>query len=186
MPISKTTKKSSAGPAWSSVKSALQNKTPLELLKIMADLYALNPQNKRFMAALISVNDEGIMPYKKIITQALYPDFSRNEDVQLAVGRKAIADYFKATKDKSGQLSLMLHFFETGNKCTLDYGDMYEGFYTSLEKMLDKILGMLKVLPEDVAAQYIPRIQASIFSVRGTGWGYYDYINQQFESFVQE
>jgi len=183
MPTLKANKKIPGTPTWASIKSSLKNKNSAELLKIMADLYALNPQNKLFFAALASAEEEGLAPYKKIISRAVYPDVSRNEDIQLAVGRKAIADYFKATKNKQGQLALMLHYFEMGNQCTMDYGDMDERFYSSLESMLDKMLDTLKALPEDVVEQYIPRLEASILSVRDTGWGYYDYLRQQFELF---
>ncbi len=98
-------------------------------------------------------------------------------------GKKAIADYFKATKDKIGQLELMVHYLETGNQFTVEFGDIDEQFYSSLESMFGRILTELKKQPVDVQEKYFSRIEDVVFSTRNIGWGYYDQISDIFSEY---
>lgn len=166
-------KKKPAGVSWRDVKSVLGDKSKAELLKLVADLYSFSADNKSFIHARYSVNNAGIDEYRKIISGALYPDIYNGKRLKLAVGRKAITDYFKATKDELGRLELMTHYFESGNKFTNDFGAMDEGFYTSLESMFDKILSHLKKQSADVQEQYLVRLR-KVVSSSSTGWGYND------------
>lgn len=173
-------------PTWASVKPALSGKKKTELLKLIADLYALSEENRRFVVTRYSVGSNNIAPYKEIISKSLYPDVCENERIKLAVGKKAISDYFKATKDKIGQLELMVYYLETGNKFTLDYGDINDSFYSSLQSMLDKILSALRKHPEEVNSRYLPRLRNVVESARGIGWGYYDYIRCELEDYEED
>lgn len=55
------------------------------------------------------------------------------------MGRKAISDYKKASGDEVGVLDIMVYYVEMGTKFTLEYGDIYEEFYDSLESMFKKV-----------------------------------------------
>lgn len=171
---------------WAPMKSILSTKKNSELLKLIADLYALNEENKRFVTARYSDGSNNLAPYKKIISDSLYPDICENESIELAAGRKAISDYFKATKDKSGQLELMVYYLETGNQFTLDYGDIGESFYSSLESMLDRIISALRKQPAEINNQYLPRLRELVESANDIGWGYYDYMNDVLEIYEEE
>ncbi len=170
-------------PKWASIKSILSGKKNTELLKLISDLYALSEENRRFVTSRYSVGFSNIQPYKKLISESLYPDVCENEPIKLAVGKKSISDYFKATKDKVGKLELMVYYLEVGNKFTLDYGDINESFYSSLESMLDKILSELQKQPKVINAQYLPRLRNVVESAKGMGWGYYDYISCELEDY---
>ena len=173
-------------PTWTSVKPILSGKKNAELLKLIADLYALNEENKRFVTTRYSVGSNSIGSYKEIIYESLYPNICGNKPIKLATGKKAISDYFKATKDKNGQLELMVYYLETGNQFTLDYGDINESFYSSLESMLDKILSALRKQSSEINDQYLPRLRELVRSARGMGWGYYDHINCELENYEEE
>ena len=167
-------------PTWKDVKSILIDKEKPELLKLIADLYSSSAENKSFIHSRYSVCGQTLEPYKSIISDSLYPDVYKNKPIRLSVGKKAIADYFKATKDKVGQLELMVQYLEAGNQFTVDFGDIDEQFYSSLESMFKRILTELKKQSADVQDKYFSRLEDVVFSARNIGWGYYDYISDIF------
>ena len=162
---------------WRDVKSILVGRENPELLKLIADLYSLSAENKSFINSRYPTGERTLEPYRSIIANALYPDVFKNKDVSLSAGKKAISDYFKATKDKEGQLELMVHYLESGNQFTVDLGDIDEQFYSSLESMFERIVAVLRTQSTDVQERYYPRLENVVHSARNIGWGYYDYIS---------
>lgn len=160
--------------SWTNVKNVLVTKEPVELLMLIKDLYALNKNNKTFIEARYQVSNDVLEPYKKIISDALYPDVYKNKTVSLSAGRKAISDYKKAVNDPAGTIELMVHYLDMGNQFTLDYGDMYYEFYDSLVSMLESTLKLLVKADASTQDNYIPELQRIIHSARSMGWGYYD------------
>jgi len=173
-------------PTWKDVKAVLLEREESELFKLVADLYSLSADNKSFIHSRYSIGGKSLEPYRSIISESLYPDVYKNKPIRLSVGKKAISDYFKATKDKIGQLELMVHYLETGNQFTVDFGDIDEQFYSSLESMFDRILSVLIKQPSKVQEQYLSRLEDVVVSARNIGWGYYDYISDVFEEFISE
>ncbi|MGA1870950.1 MAG: hypothetical protein ACMUJM_20630 [bacterium] len=80
----------------------------------------------------------------------------------------------------------MIHYLESGNRFTLDFGDIDEQFYSSLESMFARILSELRKLSKNVQDQYLSRLEDIVSSVRNIGWGYYDYISDLLEEFISE
>ena len=173
-------------PTWKDAKSILIEKEKPELLKLIADLYSSSAENKSFIHSRYSVCGQTLEPYKSIMSDSLYPDVNKNKPIRLSVGKKAIADYFKATKDKVGQLELMVHYLETGNQFTVDFGDIDEQFYSSLESMFQRILTELKKQLADLQKKYFSRLEDVVSSARNIGWGYYDYISNIFSEYESE
>ncbi len=173
-------------PTWKDVKFILVEKEKAELLKLIADLYSSSSENQSFINSRYSVGEDTLKPYKEIISEALYPDVYKNKQLKLSIGKKAISDYFKATKDKVGQLDLMVHYLESGNQFTVEFGDIDESFYSSLESMFERILVALKKQPLVVQDEYFSRLEEVVFSARDIGWGYYDYISHIFSEYEAE
>ena len=171
-------------PTWAAVKAILNKKEKADLLKLVADLYSFSNENKSFINSRYFIGCETLKPYKRIISESLYPDVYNNEYVSLSTGRKAISDHFKATKDKVGQLELMMYYLEMGNKFTVDFGDIDESFYSSLESMLDRILNTLEKQSVEVQKQYLSRLEIVVESARDMGWGYDDYTSAEVEDFI--
>jgi hypothetical protein len=173
-------------PSWKELKSVLIKKEKSELLKLVSDLYSLSTENRSFLHSKYSLGEQSLEPYRKIISESLYPDVYKNKPIKLSMGRKAISDYFKATKDHLGQLELMVHYLETGNQFTVDFGDIDEKFYSSLESMFGRIISSLRNQSKDVHAIYHPRLENVVASARNIGWGYYDYISDIFGEYEIE
>jgi hypothetical protein len=164
-------------PTWKDVKPVLVEKEKSELLKLIGDLYSSSVENKSFIHSRYAVGGESLEPYRSIISESLYPDFHKNKSIKLSTGKRAISNYFKATNNKKGKIELMVHYLETGNQFTLDYGDIDEKFYSSLESMFDNILSELTKQSIDIQKKYISRLEVVVSSARNIGWGYYDCIS---------
>lgn len=168
---------------WKDIKAILVQRDTPELLKLIADLYSLNKANKSFLHARYSTGEKTLEPYYGIISDALYPDVCKNKPVRFSVGKKAISDYFKATKDREGKIELMVHYVELGTRYTAEYGDMDENFYSGLESMFQKILKELDSEPEDVANIFLSRLEDVTIMAGATGWGYEDTLNYMLEEY---
>lgn len=58
--------------------------------------------------------------------------------MSLSTGKAAISAYKKTINDTEGLLELMVFYVECGNKFTVDYGDIDEQCYYSIETMFEK------------------------------------------------
>lgn len=172
MPQQKTT--------WSTLKKRLSTLENKELLKLIRELYKLTPENKRFLETSYSSNSRTLNEFKQIIDDALYPDVMRNDDVDFRTAKKAISTYSKASGDKAGVTELMVFYVERANQFTLDYGDMWEQFYISVENMFERTLEQLKEM-QTLGIEIEPfreRLEKIVDSTSGIGWGYHDMLTQ--------
>jgi hypothetical protein len=179
-------KKTNKNIPWNTVKESLANKDSKELLLLVKDLYSLNQDNKTFIQTKYSLIDP-IKPYKEIIEQSLYPDPIANDPISLSNGRKAISRYRKAVGDPNGILELMVYYVECGNQLTVEYGDIDEKFYNSLESMFVDVLEILSKCEQETVNNYLPRLRILVDKAKGIGWGYYDNMSDYlFEAFGSE
>lgn len=174
-------KKPARAASWQDVKAILSQQSPQELLQLMRDVYALRPEVKDFIHARVLMSEKTVKPYKQTIHQSLYPDVIHGENLDLARGRKAISDYKKATHDPVGTLELMVYYVECGNQFTVDYGDIDEAFYESLDAMFTQVVKTLQKSDEQTVARFLPRLKAVVRQAEGMGWGYYDAISDTLE-----
>ncbi len=174
-----STKKSN----WSQVKAVLAQQEHKDLLKLVGDLYRLSKDNRVFIESRFLAGEDALEHYKHVISDAVYPDIERGKPVRFSVGKKAISDYKKATNDTVGTLELMVHYLEQGNQFTVDYGDIDEQFYASLESMFDHILKALDKESVNLQERLVPRLEAVVKAARHMGWGYYDCISVMLSDF---
>jgi hypothetical protein len=163
--------------AWSDVKNVLSEKEKKELITLIGDLYRLNKDNKTFLHSRYPTGEASLEPYLHQIRDALYPPITGRRRVNFSAGKRVISSYFKATNDIVGKLELMAYYVEMGTKYTVEYGDMWENFYFSLERMFEKITEELDSQPDDIADLFLPRLEKIVTMASGMGWGYYDTLN---------
>lgn len=132
------------------------------------------------------VSTANLKPYQKTIQEALYPDVIHGEDLDLEMGRKAINDYKKATNDPLGTLEVMVYYVECGNQFTVDYGDIDEEFYVSVDQMFTEVVKTLQMSDQKVIDRFLPRLKTIVQKAEGIGWGYYDAISDTLEEAFPE
>lgn len=165
------------------IRETINNLSQKELSKLALDLYSLSPDNTRFIESRFGSPEETLRQYKEIISGALYPDIYSQKPVRLSSGKKAISDYFKATKDRYGRLELMVHYLEMGNRFTVDYGDINDSFYNSLGSMMEKILKEILTNCQIYEDDFLPRIEAIVRMGSNIGWGYSDTMGSLLEEY---
>lgn len=160
--------------SWKDVKAALAGKDQNVLLMLIQQLYALNDDNQRFIHARFGLG-ELLKPFKAQIEANLYPDpEASDEKISITKARKAISEYRKAAGDAVGTLDLMIFFVECGTRCTLEYGDMWEEYYDSLELMFRKAAETLREMDDKTIQEFLPRLEKLVRDTDGMGWGYHD------------
>lgn len=172
---------------WSDVKAAISSFERPALLGLISDLYAFSSENKDFLHARFSLGADVLKPYKKVIEEALFPDVIANDDVEIAVAKKAIANYTKAVGDSKGMLELMVYFVECGAAFSLDVGYGDDDFFISLERMYEKAIKLLLTLDKVTIDEYYDRFEELVASTEDIGWGFHDTLSEIFyEAFPDE
>ena len=172
---------------WSDVKTAISSFERPALLALIADLYTFSPENRDFLHARFSLGGDVLKPYKKVIEEALFPDVIANDDVEIAVAKKAIANYGKAVGDPKGMLELMVYFVECGAAFSLDVGYGDDDFFASMERMYEKATILLLTLDDATIDEYRDRFEKLVKSTRDIGWGFHDTLSEIFyEAFPEE
>lgn len=158
------------------IKKALAHVERGGLISLVADLHELGGENGAFIEARLGLTADPLVPFKKRIEEALYPDVVHGQPIRIAAARRALSDYRRAIGDPEGVLELLVHYVECGTRMTLDYGDIDEGFYDSLESVFDEAVTKLQSAPAEFSDRFLPRLRSLVQSARDVGWGYYDFL----------
>jgi hypothetical protein len=167
-------------PTWTQIKKELLGYEKSDLLEIIEKLYNSSSSAK---ALLLGVVDQSASlqaleaPAIKAIEKAFdpprgYPTCKTGE------ARRATMEFVKAAPLKDGY-EMMLLYVKSGIKCTLQYGDIDEPFYNSIESMWLSCLKTALKLPDPSSEQ--KRLKAVVESASGIGWGFSDQMLDYFE-----
>ena len=168
-------------PSWKDLKPIIEDLSSKEMLGLIRDLYNYCPENKEFFhvrfLAQEYLNNNYLKPYKDRIRIAVCPTEPWKDVQKMSAGRKAISDFKKVKGDNlRDTLELMLYYVQCGNDFTLDFGDIDEPFYESMESMFSSIVKKL-IQQKDPALteEFMPKLEAEFERVDGEmGWGYPD------------
>jgi hypothetical protein len=118
---------------------------------------------------------EALEKYRHKIVEQFYP--VRGEaKLKLGEARKAVRDYRKATGNLHGTAELLMTYVENGAEFTSDYGDIDEGFYSSIESALDELAALLYGDAREMYPTFSERL-ARVERLSGDiGWGFHEYI----------
>ena len=85
------------------------------------------------------------------------------------------------------EAELMTYFVERGNKFTVEFGDIGEGFYDALLRMYQRAIKKVLSLPGEEQHEFRERLRTIMVTSDGIGWGYHDGLCQQYcEGFPEE
>jgi hypothetical protein len=162
---------------WKNVKDILVKQDKSEIIKLVKELYLLNRANKDYFHTKFQLIDP-MEYYKDMIESNICPELNR--PTRLGEAKKAITQYKKAVGDFLGELELMVFYVECGTSEIVQFGDMYEAFYDSLESMFGKITTKLQKSDIKIQKLFMPRLKKIISDSQGTGWGYCDALADMF------
>lgn len=77
----------------------------------------------------------------------------------------------------------MVYYVEQGLACTLNYGDINEAFYNSLEDVFGDAIVLINKTgnPERIEA-FRPRIKRIVANTSGIGWEFHDSISDVYHT----
>jgi hypothetical protein len=161
-----------------------------ELIELVVACYKMNNGVKNLLRAEI-VGDRAVeelfYAYRELVKARVFPE-GYNVDINLAGAKKAIREFERVSqKHPIYSLELKLYYVELGVQLTTTYGDMYEGFYVSMESMYQKVVDTLVKSEDDgLREMFAERVRAVVQNTEGMGWGFHDGLADIYSDFEDE
>ena len=127
-------------PTWSDAKATLVNLDRAGLIGLLKDLHGLNPENRAFLQARLSLGADPLAPYKATIARWICPDVTRGQNTSVAKAKKAIADYRRATGLPKGMAELSVVYCEQAADLLSHCGIDDDGYFAALVRMYGQAL----------------------------------------------
>ncbi len=170
-------KSSRTEPAWSDVRKKMETFDRNGLVALVHDLYDASTTNRRFLHARLLPSAGAVDKYRRLVSDAIYPDpFSRRR-ISLRDASAAITEYRRSTGDDVGTVDLMLTFIEAGTEQAADLGYGDETYFSALENKIDAVVKYWPRLSLAAQAEAANRLAAVRERAKAIGWGYGDYVD---------
>jgi hypothetical protein len=155
------------------LKRQLKEYPQKELIELVVEMFKANKEVQNYLSSKF-LGDAAIEVLfnqaRKKIENEFFPDRGLGK-LRLAEAKKEITAFKKATNDEKRTVDLMLFYVESGVDFTNTYGDISEGFYSSMEKMFDQV-AMECDRDEELYKEFSSRLQSVLSEAGGTGWGF--------------
>jgi hypothetical protein len=167
----------------SDIKRELKKLDKDKLIDLIADLYKKNKSVKEFLDFYVEPNERELFrKYREKVFESFFP--KRGFGYSLKNGKQAISDYRKLGPSSESLADLMLFYVETGVAFTIDFGDIDENFYSSLESTYVQALKLMR--KEDLLDKFSDRARKVIDDTKGFGWGFHDYLSMAWFDFYPD
>lgn len=155
------------------LKRHLLSLTKEQIADIVLELYDARKEAKDYLEFYLAPDcNAELEKSKKAIRNEFFPTRGFSEKPSFTKCRKVISDFQKLKPEPTFVADLMLFHIEQGCEYTLEFGDMWEQFYTTLERNFDKAIRFIFL--NGLLASYYERIEKLIDNVSDCGWGFYD------------
>lgn len=153
------------------LKKELESFDKKKLIDLIADLYDKNKSVKEYLDYYVNPNEkESLKNYKSKVKEAFYP--KRGFGFKIAIGKKAISDFRKLKPSSDSLIDLMMCYVESGVEFTNDFGDINEGFYSSLESVYYDVMKLID--KNGLHDKYKIRAYEILKETENIGWGFHD------------
>jgi hypothetical protein len=154
------------------LKKQLKEYEQKELVELIVEMFKANKEVQNYLSSKF-LGDEVIEVLfnqtRKKIENEFFPDRGFGK-LRLAEAKKEITAFKKATNDEKRTVDLMLFYVEQCVEFTNTYGDISEGFYSSMVKMFDQV-AMVCYRDEELYKAFSSRLRGVLSDVDGIGWG---------------
>jgi hypothetical protein len=164
-------------PTWQAVKRRLRDLDANSLVELIRDLYESSPENQRFLHSRLVDSTSKLEKYRKLISEAIFPDPFHNKPVRVAEAKRLIRHYERATGDVGGTIDLLLTFVAAGTEQAADLGYGDEAYFRALVRALEAAVKMLPDLGADELAKASEELTWIRNRSRDIGWGFGDAVD---------
>ena len=162
------------------IKQELKKLDKEGLINLIADLYKKDRATKEFLDFYVKPDERALFnKYRDLVFEAFYP--TRGHELKLKNGKKAISDFKKFNPASDLIAELMLFYVATGVDFTNDFGDIDEGFYSSLGSTFVAALNLIE--KENLLEKFADPVSTIVNETDGIGWGFHDYICEVYYEF---
>jgi len=154
-----------------------------KLIDLVCDLYKNNKAVKEFFDFYVNPNEQELFTkYRNKVFEAFFP--KRGYNFKLKDGKQAISDFKKLRPSSDLLADLMLFYVETGVKLTNEFGDIDQGFYSSLETTYFAALTLMK--KENLLGKFADRTRNVVSDTSDIGWGFHDALDYIYSDFYED
>lgn len=165
------------------LKNELKKLDKQGLINLISELYKKDKSTKEFLDFYVKPNERELFnKYRDIVFEAFYP--TRGHELKLKNGKKAISDFKKFNPASELVAELMLFYVATGVDFTNDFGDIDEGFYSSLESTFVAALNLME--KGNLLEKFAEQVSIIVNETNGIGWGFHDYICEVYYKFYPD
>lgn len=144
------------------IKKELKKLDKDELVELVAELYKNNKSVKEFLDFYVDPDETKMFnKYRDKVFKAFFP--TRGFQFKLKDGKQAISDFKKLGPSAELLADLMLFYVETGVKYTNQFGDIDNGFYSSLETTYEAALTLME---KKTCWTTLPSVPAKLLATR--------------------
>lgn len=157
------------------LKKQLKNYDQKELIDLIVEIFKANKEVQNFLSSEFlgdEVIDDLFKKARKKIKNEFFPDRG-DAKLRLAEAKKVINEFKKATKDEKRTVDLMLFYVEQGVEFTNVYGDINEGFYSSMVKMFEQV-AMECDRDEELYKEFSDRLYHVVTNSEGPGYWFHE------------
>ncbi|MFA6403176.1 MAG: DUF6155 family protein [Salinivirgaceae bacterium] len=153
------------------LKKELESINKKKLIDLISDLYDINKSVKEYLDYYLKPNEkETLIIFKTKVREAFYP--KRGFGFKIAIGKKAISDFRKLKPSEESLIDLLICYVESGVEFTNDFGDINEGFYSSLESVYHEAMKLIDKY--GLHDNYKIRANEILKETENIGWGFHD------------
>lgn len=157
------------------VKKELNRLDKADLIKHIAELYKKYKPVKQYFDFYIDPDEKKLLEeYKEKVAEGFFP--KRGFQLKLSVSRKAINDFKKLGPSPESLADLLLVYVENGVEFTTEFGDIDEGFYTSVENTFASALNLMS--ENRLLDKFQARARKILRDTEHMGWGFHDYLSE--------
>jgi len=169
----------------SNINHHLKSASAKTLIAEIRELYRFFLPVREYYALKLSKNGDAelLKKYKKIIKDEFMPDRGLGK-ARLSIARRAVLDFMKLSSNDISIADVMLHYVEMGVEFTLEYGDIDEPFYASVESMYEKAARF--TTERGLGAAFKIRFEKIVRDTSDMGWGFHDSLDDMFSTYFSD
>lgn len=155
------------------IKKELNKFDKSKLIELIIDLYKKSKPVKEYFEFFINPDERALFEkYREKVFEGFFP--KRGYELKLKDSKQAISNFKNIGPSPDLLGDLMLFYVECGVKFTNDFGDIDEGFYSSIEKMYLQTLKFMQ--KEKILDKFQKRALEVVENTNDIGWGFHDYL----------
>lgn len=155
-----------------------------QLIKELIGAYKHSADIREYYDQLLEpgAEDRFLTKYKRIVRDEFFPARGDGK-LRYSVATDAVRQFRKLRVSPMSIADLLLSYAENGVEFTMEYGDIDERFYSTIENKYEDALAYMK--ENDLLPSFKERAQKLVEDTDGIGWGFHDQLGDIFGEYYE-